>query len=127
MLLSPLFTLLSTLVTVNNVIERLSLIINKYIYENTSLHTPFISSYFITAQAAFHHCTFSFITAQFVHHCTLKQALPARSLQACYHIHGRPSQVENEAEIFIITILGGKHFLASLGGRNFVSFWGKKF
>ena len=24
---------------------------------------------------AFHHCTFSFITAHFVHHCTLKQAL----------------------------------------------------
>src|SRR6218665_4027615 len=23
-----------------------------------------------------HHCTFSFITAHFVHHCTLKQALP---------------------------------------------------
>src|SRR6218665_1638144 len=36
----------------------------------------FISSRFITAKAAFHHCTFSFITAHFVHHCTLKQALP---------------------------------------------------
>ena len=34
-----------------------------------------IFSYFITAQTAFHHCTFSFITAHFVHHCTLKQAL----------------------------------------------------
>src|SRR6218665_3927935 len=40
------------------------------------LHTPLISSYFITAQTAFHHCTFSFTTAHFVHHCTLKQALP---------------------------------------------------
>ena len=39
------------------------------------LHTPSISSYFITAQRAFHHCTFSFITAHFVPHCTLKQAL----------------------------------------------------
>src|SRR6218665_2600884 len=39
------------------------------------LHTPFISPSFITAQTAFHHCTFSFITAHFVHHCTLKQAL----------------------------------------------------
>jgi len=38
------------------------------------LHTPFISSYFITAQTAFHHTTFSFIDAHFVHHCTLKQA-----------------------------------------------------
>ena len=30
---------------------------------------------FITAKTAFHHCTFSFITAHFVHHCTLKQAM----------------------------------------------------
>src|SRR6218665_2030838 len=29
----------------------------------------------LPAQTAFHHCTFSFITAHFVHHCTLKQAL----------------------------------------------------
>ena len=48
-------TLLSTLITVN-----------------TTQATPFISSYFITAQTAFRHCTFSFITAHFVHHCTLK-------------------------------------------------------
>jgi len=26
----------------------------------------------ITAQTAFHHCTFQVITAHFVHHCTLK-------------------------------------------------------
>ena len=38
----------------------------------------FISSYFITAQTAFHQCTFSFIIARFVHHCTLKQALTKR-------------------------------------------------
>jgi len=25
-------------------------------------------------KTAFHHCTFSFITAHFMHHCTLKQA-----------------------------------------------------
>jgi len=30
---------------------------------------------FITAKTAFHHCTFTFITAHFVHHSTLKQAL----------------------------------------------------
>jgi len=30
---------------------------------------------FITAQTAFHHCTFQFITVHFVHHYTLKQAL----------------------------------------------------
>ena len=30
---------------------------------------------FITSKTAFHHCTFSFITAHFVHHCTLKHAL----------------------------------------------------
>ena len=43
---------------------------------NTSIHVSvaFISLYFITA---FHHCAFSFITAHFVHHCTLKQALVA--------------------------------------------------
>jgi len=32
-------------------------------------------TFFVTAQTAFHHCTFRFITAHFVHHCTLKQAL----------------------------------------------------
>jgi len=30
---------------------------------------------FITAQTAFHHCTFQVITAHFVRHCTLKQAM----------------------------------------------------
>ena len=30
---------------------------------------------FITTLTAFHHCTFQVITAQFVHNCTLKQAL----------------------------------------------------
>src|SRR6218665_662110 len=30
---------------------------------------------FITAKTPFHHCKFSFITAHFVHHCTLKHAL----------------------------------------------------
>jgi len=29
-------------------------------------------------KTAFHHCTFSFIAAHFVHHCTLKQALLIR-------------------------------------------------
>jgi len=36
---------------------------------------PFISSWFFAAKTAFHHCTFSIITAHFMHHCTLKQAL----------------------------------------------------
>ena len=31
--------------------------------------------FFVTVQTSFHHCTFRFITAHFVHHCTLKQAL----------------------------------------------------
>src|SRR6218665_2311953 len=45
---------------------------NKY-----SIHHLFLlnSSPFKKAQIAFHHCTFSFITAHSVHHCTLKQAL----------------------------------------------------
>jgi len=29
---------------------------------------------FITAKTLFHHCTFSFLTAHFVHRCTLKHA-----------------------------------------------------
>src|SRR6218665_1962258 len=67
MLFSHFFTLLSTLVTFN------------------TTYTPLISSYFITAQTAFHHCTFSFITAHFVHHCTLKQALTrGRHSQGAY-------------------------------------------
>src|SRR6218665_968120 len=32
-------------------------------------------------KTAFHHCTFSFITAHFVHHCMLKQALLHRESQ----------------------------------------------
>src|SRR6218665_707465 len=35
----------------------------------------FPNDLFVTAQTAFHHSTFRFITAHFVHHCTLKQAL----------------------------------------------------
>ena len=38
------------------------------------------------AQTAFPHCTFSFITAHFVHHCTLKQALNWK-LKVKYHNH----------------------------------------
>jgi len=38
-------------------------------------------------------------------------------------IQGHPSQGGNEAEIFIIVILGGKiSFFAILGGRNFFAF-----
>src|SRR6218665_1242152 len=43
-------------------------------------------TFFVTAQTAFHHCTFSFITAHFVHHCTLKQAL-GKSKQWGYKVH----------------------------------------
>jgi len=61
--------------------------------ENLSLHIsiakaglqflkgPFYQKQFLfiqpnfTPQTAFHHCTFRFITAHFVNHCTLKQAL----------------------------------------------------
>jgi len=32
-------------------------------------------TFLITAQTAFHRCTFQVITAHFVHHCTSKQAL----------------------------------------------------
>jgi len=35
----------------------------------------FTNDLFVTAQTAFHHSTSRFITAHFVHHCTLKQAL----------------------------------------------------
>jgi len=43
----------------------------------------FISSSFITAKTAFHHRTFSFITAHFVHHFTLKQGLPSWRVHNC--------------------------------------------
>src|SRR6218665_1969816 len=39
------------------------------------LFTSVTGQTIITAQTAFHHCTFQVITAHFVHHCTLKQAL----------------------------------------------------
>jgi len=40
-----------------------------------SIYPPkFLNDLFITAQTAFHNCTFQTITAHFVHHCALKQA-----------------------------------------------------
>src|SRR6218665_158232 len=49
---------------------------NKYSVNHLFLlHSSLHKQPFITAQTAFHHCTFSLITAHFVHHCTLKQAL----------------------------------------------------
>jgi len=45
-------------------------------YPKISIYpAKFPNDFFVTAQTAFHHCTFRFITAHFVHHCTLKQAL----------------------------------------------------
>jgi len=41
----------------------------------TFLHLPPPDHKFITAETPFHRCTFVFITAHFVHHCTLKHAL----------------------------------------------------
>src|SRR6218665_2241839 len=40
-----------------------------------SIQPNFRMTFFVTAQTAFHHCTFRFVTAHCVHHCTLKQAL----------------------------------------------------
>ena len=47
----------------------------------------------------FHHCTFSFITAHFVHHCTLKQAM--RSCPPSFQAidFGPPLQRRNKREI----------------------------
>src|SRR6218665_1091731 len=49
----------------------------KNLFTKTFLFTQpnFRMTFFVTAQTAFLHCTFRFITARFVHHCTLKQAL----------------------------------------------------
>src|SRR6218665_506051 len=44
----------------------------------------FRMTFFVTAQTAFHNCTFRFITAHFVHHCTLKQALPLLTVMFIY-------------------------------------------
>ena len=41
----------------------------------------------VTINTAFHHCTFSFITAHFVHHCTLKQALHTLYTHKFIYIH----------------------------------------
>src|SRR6218665_3119376 len=49
----------------------MTLFTNKFLF----IQPNFRMTYFVTAQTAFHHCTFRVITAHFVHHCTLKQAL----------------------------------------------------
>jgi len=45
---------------------------------------PLEQTTIITAQTAFHRCTFQVITAHFVHHCTLKQAL----MHVCMYVYG---------------------------------------
>src|SRR6218665_3972681 len=50
--------------------------LNDLFYQNISIYpAKFPNDLFVTAQTAFHHRTFRFITAHFVHHCTFKQAL----------------------------------------------------
>src|SRR6218665_3248049 len=50
--------------------------LNDLFYQKISIYpAKFSNDFFVTAQTAFHHCIFRFITAHFVHHCTLKQAL----------------------------------------------------
>ena len=50
--------------------------ITKTLDQKISIIQPnFRMTFFVTEQTAFHHCTFQFITAHFVHHCTLKEAL----------------------------------------------------
>src|SRR6218665_3880391 len=47
----------------------------KYAYFPHFPTFPPLQHLFITVKTAFHHCTFLFITAHFVHHCTLKHDL----------------------------------------------------
>src|SRR6218665_2211332 len=46
-----------------------------FLQKNSIYPAKFPNDLFVTAQTAFHYCTFRFITSHFVHHCTLKQAL----------------------------------------------------
>jgi len=49
-----------------------------------SLLSP--SPYIHHCKNTLHHCTFSFITAHFVYHCTLEQASPATTNKCTSHI-----------------------------------------
>jgi len=56
-----------------------------------------VSSFYIFiihhCKTPFHHCPFSVITAHFVHHCTLKQAL------STFIYHAREQKNKNEKQI----------------------------
>jgi len=58
-------------------ISERPLLPNNFYLSSQISEWPFL----VTAQTAFHHCTFRFITAHFVHHCTLKQALDYLEIQ----------------------------------------------
>src|SRR6218665_216512 len=55
----------------------------RFFFHDSSLQKqPFITAHFRSSLHIFvHHCTFSFITAHFVHDCTLKQALSRSTFQ----------------------------------------------
>src|SRR6218665_504090 len=48
-------------------------------------------TFFVTAQTAFHHCTFSFITAHFVHHCAFCASL--HCILCCKKQHATVSDI----------------------------------
>ena len=64
---------------------------------------------YITAQTAFHHCTFQVITAHFVHHCMLKQALRASIILAkSLHNYHQRAQLCSYYSSCLVALIGVK-------------------
>src|SRR6218665_2211724 len=84
---------------------------SKFFYPKISIYpAKFPNDFFVTAQTAFHHCTFRFITAHFVHHCTLKQAL-----YACVYVCTNACM---RVCIYVCILWGQRCFYISVGLLN---------
>jgi len=55
------------------------IVYTKCYFSNTFSHLSTHHPIFITAKTPFHHCTFLFITAHFVHHCTFCASLHVKT------------------------------------------------
>lgn len=69
----------------------------------TSLAYILRAGLLITAQIAFHYCTFQFITAHFVYHCTLKNSLlEAKAKARTLKVKAKAIPLEAKATKFVL-------------------------
>src|SRR6218665_47675 len=89
-----------------NITDDFLVVLHLYFYFYVLIFHIFLIQHY---KSAFHRCTFSFITAHFVHHCTLKQALDYKSSEPFKTL------------VMLRYLLGLKQALASLCYFHFFS------